>query len=214
MKKLTLLVAAVTLLTIIANAQVDRADYRSRLQFGLKGGLNYSNVYSTEGQEFRPTGKFGLVAGAFVVIPIGKYIGLQPEFLYSQKGFKATGIVLDSTYDLTRTTGYLDIPILFTLKPSEYLTLVAGPQFSYLIKQKDAFANATSSIEQEQEFENASIRKNTLCFLGGIDINLNHLVFGARVGWDVLKNNGDGTTTTPRYKNVWYQATLGYRFYR
>jgi hypothetical protein len=214
MKKLTLLLAAVVLLGINIKAQDNRADYRDRLQFGLKGGINYSNVYSTEGQEFRPTGKFGLVGGAFVAIPIGTYIGIQPEFLYSQKGFKATGIVLDNTYDLTRTTGYLDIPLLFSLKPSGYLTLVAGPQFSYLIKQKDEFANATTTIEQEQEFENASIRKNTLCFLGGIDINLNHLVLGARVGWDVLKNNGDGTTTTPRYKNVWYQATLGYRFYR
>jgi hypothetical protein len=214
MKKLTLLIATIILLTITGKAQDSRADYRNRLQFGLKAGLNYSNVYSTNGQEFRPTGKFGLVGGAFVAIPIGKYIGLQPEILYSQKGFKATGIVLDSAYDLTRTTGYIDIPILFSLKPSGYLTLLAGPQYSFLIKQKDAFANATSSIEQEQEFENANLRKNTLCFIGGFDINLDHMVLGARVGWDVLKNNGDGTSTTPRYKNVWYQATLGYRFYR
>jgi hypothetical protein len=33
-----------------------------------------------------------------------------------------------------------------------------------------------------------------------------------RGSWDLKNNNGDGTSTTPRYKNVWYQATVGYRF--
>jgi hypothetical protein len=27
------------------------------------------------------------------------------------------------------------------LKPSEFITLIAGPQYSYLIKQKDEFTN-------------------------------------------------------------------------
>jgi hypothetical protein len=39
-------------------------------------------------------------------------------------------------------------------------------------------------------------------------------VLSARSGWDVQRNNGDGTSSIPRYKNVWFQATIGYRFYR
>jgi len=212
MKKLILLVITVTVMANIGNAQVMRADYRDKLQFGLKAGANYSNVYDAKGQEFRANGKFGFVAGAFVAIPIVRYIGFQPELLFSQKGFKATGIILGSTYDFTRTTNYIDVPLLISLKPSRYFSILAGPQYSYLIKQKDVFANAASTIEQEQEFENDNIRKNTFCFLGGFDINYNQLVIGARVGWDILNNNGNGTSTTPRYKNVWYQATLGFRF--
>ena len=30
---------------------------------------------------------------------------------------------------------------------------------------------------------------------------------------DIQNNNGDGTSTTPRYKNVWFQGTLGFKFY-
>jgi hypothetical protein len=93
------------------------------------------------------------------------------------------------------------------VKPVPFLSIVAGPQYSYLISQKDVFANASTSIAQEQEFETDNIRKNTLCLTGGIDVNVNHFTFGARAGWDVQNNNGDGTVTTPRYKNVWYQAT-------
>jgi hypothetical protein len=45
-----------------------------------------------------------------------------------------------------------------------------------------------------------------------IDFNLNQFVVSGRAGWDLQKNNGDGTSTNPRYKNVWYQATIGLKF--
>jgi len=90
---------------------------------------------------------------------------------------------------------------------------MAGPQYSYLLKQTDVFTNGSTSIAQEKEFENDNVRKNTLCFAGGMDINLKHIVLGVRAAWDVQNNNGDGSSTTPRYKNAWYQFTFGYRFY-
>lgn len=194
-------------------AQDNSIDSREKLLFGIKGGVNYSNVYDSQGEEFQADPKLGLVGGAFLAIPIGRYFGLQPEALISQKGFRATGRILGGTYSFTRTTTYLDVPLLFSIKPVEFITLQVGPQYSYLIKQNDVFTNASTSIEQEQEFVNDNIRKNTLCFTGGADINIKHIVLGARAGWDILNNNGDGTSTTPRYKNVWYQATIGYRFY-
>lgn len=206
MKKIILVVLAVLTIAYSTIAQ-------EQLAFGLKVGTNYSNVYDSEGEEFDADAKFGLAAGGFLLIPIGKYIGIQPEILFSQKGFKATGRVLGSTYDLTRTTNYIDLPLLVAVKPNTSLTLLAGPQFSYLLKQKDVFSNGSANYQMEQEFENDNIRKNTLCFIGGFDINLDHTVIGARAGWDLSNNNGDGTSSTPRYKNAWLQATIGYRFY-
>jgi hypothetical protein len=213
MKKLIFMIAAITMIAGNIYAQENTTDFREQFQFGLKAGANYSNVYNTRGEAFVADPKIGFAGGAFVAIPIGKYLGIQPELLFSQKGFQASGIILGSTYKFTRTTSYLDVPVLFSLKPSEFLSLMAGPQYSYLIKQRDVFANATTSIEQEQEFENDNIRKNTLCFVGGFDINIKHIVVGGRVGWDLMKNNGDGTSATPTYKNVWYQVTVGYRFH-
>ncbi|MCX6270925.1 MAG: porin family protein [Bacteroidetes bacterium] len=213
MKKYLLMSIAIFGLINFCHAQEYVNDFRDRLQFGLKAGINYSNVYDAKGEEFQAKAKTGLAFGLFTAIPIGKYLGFHPEILFSQKGFKATGKVLGGNYNFTRTTNFIDIPLLFALKPSPYFTLLAGPQYSYLLKQRDVFANATTSIAQEQEFENENIRKNILCFLGGFDVNVNHIVLSARVGWDITNNNGDGTSTTPRYKNMWYQATVGYRFY-
>ncbi len=134
-------------------------------------------------------------------------------YIYSQRGFKATGKVLGFGYDFTRTTHYLDIPILVVFKPSEYISILAGPQYSYLMKQSDDFDNPISNFDIEKEFENDNIRENTFCFVGGVDVNVENFVIGARVGWDLFNNNGDGTSTTPRYKNTWLQLTFGIRLF-
>lgn len=213
MKKLNLVALALTIVSFSANAQDDSSiDTRDQLQIGAKIGLNYANVYDSRGEEFDADAKFGMAIGGFISIPIGTYIGVQPEVLFSQKGFQATGKVLGLNYAFTRTTNYLDVPIYFALKPSEFITLLAGPQFSYLLSKKDVFESSVTSSEQEQEFENDNIRKNTLGASIGVDINISHLVFGARANWDLQENNGDGTSTTPRYKNQWLQATVGFKF--
>lgn len=211
MKKMILLIAAIGIAGY-CSAQRHGSDFRNELMFGLKGGFNISNVYDSQGEEFNADAKLGLALGGFMTVPIGKFLGVQPELLLSQKGFRATGRILGGGYNLTRTLTYIDVPLLISLKPSESLTLVAGPQFSYLARKKDTFVNGSTSVAQEQEFQNDNLRKNTLCFTGGVDLNFQYLVLGLRAGWDVKNNNGDGTSTTPRYKNVWYQVTLGYKF--
>jgi hypothetical protein len=76
--------------------------------------------------------------------------------------------------------------------------------------QKDEFTSSLTSAAQQQEFNTDNIRKNILSILTGFDVTGKQIVFGARVGWDIQNNNGDGTSSTPRYKNVWYQATIGF----
>jgi len=217
MKKAIIMIAMVTLTVTSSYAQSETTtttttDNRSKLFFGLKVGTNYSNVYDSQGENFVADAKFGLAGGGFVSIPIGSFFGVQPEVLFSQKGYKSTGTFLGSSYSMTRTTDYVDIPLLVAIKPIEYVSILFGPQFSYLLKQKDDFTGGTITSTQEQTYTNDNIRKNIFCLTGGADLNINHLVIGLRAGWDVQNNNGDGTSTTPRYKNMWYQATIGFRF--
>jgi hypothetical protein len=213
MKQLLFILVALTFLAQSGTAQdSESGEMRKKFNVGLKIGANYSNVYDSQGESFDADGKLGFAGGLFIAIPIGRFIGIQPEILFSQKGFKGTGMILGSPYSLTRTTSYVDIPLLFAIKPASFFTLLLGPQYAYLLKQKDVFANGITTIAQETEFANDNIRKNTLAFIGGFDINVKHIVVGLRLGWDFQGNNGDGTSTTPRYKNAWTQATLGYRF--
>ena len=175
MKKFLLFLTVAALSSNFCEAQTSD-DSRKKFQFGLKFGSNYSNIYDSDGENFDAEGKFGLAGGVFMAIPIGKFLGVQPEILFSQKGYKQTGAFLGSTYELTRTTDYIDIPLLLSIKPVNFLTLQLGPQFSFLTKQKDVFKNALATIEQQDEFKNTNIRKNTLCAVGGVDINIKRIL--------------------------------------
>jgi hypothetical protein len=212
MKKIFLSVLLIAITSTI-QAQDDTINERAGFQAGVKVGANYSNIYDAKGEEFTADPKLGLAFGAYLGIPLGKYLGFHPEVLFSQKGFKGTGNLLGSSYELTRTSNFLDVPLFLALKPIGMVTIVAGPQFSFLMSQKDTFSNSTITIDQEKEFDNENVRKNIMCFVGGVDINLKNIVLAARAGWDFQTNHGDGTSSTPRYKNSWLQATIGYRFY-
>jgi hypothetical protein len=68
-------------------AQDNETGFRENFKFGLKIGakckclrLTWKNIYADR--------KLGLATGAFLSIPISKYIGVQPEILISQKGYK------------------------------------------------------------------------------------------------------------------------------
>jgi hypothetical protein len=199
--------------TISGQEAANIADRRTSLEFGLKAGLNISNIWDSENEEFTSEAKAGFAGGAFIGIPIGKFIGVQPEILISQKGFnKGTGTLLLSPYTFTRTQTYLDIPLQLQLKPAKFITIVAGPQFSYLLDQTDKYTFGSNSTEQKQEFDNENIRKNILGFVAGADLIIDHFVISGRAALDFQTNNGDGTSKTPRYKNQWFQLTAGYIF--
>lgn len=211
-KSIFLFSVALILSAFTLQAQEQNSDNRDKLQLGIKGGLNFSNIYDTDGEEFDADGKFGFVGGVFLAIPIGKYLGIQPEVLYSQKGYKSTGSFLGTNYEMKRTTNFIDVPILLQVKPVEFVTLLAGPQYSFMLKRKDEFTGGSLSAVQEEDFKNDDLRNNILGVIGGADFNFENLVLGVRAGWDLQNNFKDEPSTTPRYRNVWYQATIGFRF--
>jgi hypothetical protein len=211
MKKLGLTLACFSLFGMNLNAQTELKDFRGNLKLGLKAGANYSNVWDENDNDFEANGKVGFAGGAFLHIPIGRFIGVQPEVLFSQKGFQGSGSLLGQDYSFKRTTNYLEVPLLFTVKPTSFFTIVAGPQYSFLLSQEDRFTSGSSSITDSREFDN-DIRRNTLGAVVGFDVNVNHFVVSPRAGWDFQTNHGDGSSSAPRYKNQWLQLTLGYRF--
>jgi hypothetical protein len=186
-------------------------DQRNKPSFGIKAGINRSNVWDAKGQDFQADAKTGFVGGAFLSIPLTTYLGLQPEILLSQKGLQGSGTLLTLPYSFTRTTTYLDVPLLLQVKPLEMLTLVFGPQYAFLLNERNVYSFAGNSVVSEETFENDNIRRNLLGFMIGADFTAKHIVLSGRAGWDFLNNHGDGTSSTPRYKNQWLQFTLGFK---
>lgn len=185
-------------------------DTRENFKFGVKAGINLSNVYDEEGDDFVADSKVGFAGGAFVSIPLGTFVGIQPEVMFSQKGFKfeSNGLLGDNKF--TRTTSHLDIPVHLQIKPIESLSILVGPQFSYLLNTKNEFNGY--SAEQEQEINDENYKKGVIGLSAGVDFNIDNFILSARAAWDLSKTNEDGEESSLRYKNQVIQFTVGYTF--
>jgi hypothetical protein len=195
------------------NEEVTSREAKSKLILGFKAGINRSNVFDESGGSFVADPKPGYIAGVFLAIPFGSLLGFQPEVHISQKGFQGAGTIKNETYLIRRTTTHLDIPLQLQFKPFKFLSLLGGVYYSYLLKQSDSFTFGSNYEEQSREFQNDNIRKNIVGAIVGLDINIDHFVISGRSGWDMISNHGDGSSSTPRYKNMWLQGTIGYRIY-
>ena len=188
-------------------------DFRENLRFGVKTGFNVSNVWDAKGDEFVADPKAGFVLGAFLAIPISKFLGFQPEIQFSQKGFTAKGKFLGSEYRFTRTSNHIDVPLLLQLKPSNNISIVAGPQYSFLSSYTDTYKTDFGTIEDKKKFENDNIRKNLLGVVAGVDVYFGrYILVSGRASWDLINNRGDGSSNTPQYKNQLLQLTVGIGF--
>lgn len=188
-------------------------DDREEFHFGVKAGVNLSNVYSATGTDFIAKNRTGFAGGGFITIPIGKYLGIQPEVLFSQKGANAMGTLNGEAYQFKRTTNSLDIPVLLQVKPLPHIALVVGPQLSFLMKQSDTYESDDSRIIIEQEFKDQSLRKANVGAVAGVDVWVLKILLSGRVGCDLLQNTiKTSSGNAPTYKSFWGQLTLGLRF--
>lgn len=180
-------------------------DSREELSVGIKAGINYANVYSESGDDFVADGKVGFAGGVFVSIPLSQLVGIQPELLYSQKGFK--GEVLG--FDYKATFNYLDLPVHLQIKPTENISILAGPQFSYLLSSKYELGSFSAVNEEDLEDDN---NRATVGISAGVDFTMQNFLISARGSWDLSKMNKDDSTSDINYKNQLFQVTLGYKF--
>jgi hypothetical protein len=190
-------------------AQNETSDNREQLQFGIRAGVSVSNVYDERGDDFVADGKVGAVGGVVLSIPIGRYLGFQPEAIFIQKGFKGDASYLGKAYSLTRTTNHLDFPLQLKFNPAKNFSLLGGPQYSFLLSRSDKFEMGDLTVVEEEHIKNDKIQNNMFGLIFGLEFNFNKVTLTGKAGWDLEKNNDDGSTTNPRYKNQWLLFTLG-----
>lgn len=93
-----------------------------RLQFGIKGGANYSN-YLNAG--FNSDGLVGFHAGAIVGFKLTKNLSIQEEFLFSTQGAKDKDEVFGKE---NIKVSYITVPFLLKYRTNVGIYFEAGPQ--------------------------------------------------------------------------------------
>lgn len=191
---------------------VTAASAQDRIKFGIKAGLNISDIIKGDGNNnFNTETKPGFNAGVTAEIPLIAGLQFTPEVLYSQKGYQLT--YSDNT-KFKQTTNFIDIPILFALRLGSSFNIVAGPQVSFLMSTKNKFENGFGAVTETQVEDDSDRFKKSL--FGGVigfryDVN-DRFDIHARYALDFQKNNENGTNYTPEYRNQVYSVGVGIKF--
>ena len=211
MKKIIMLTAVSLFITAIKlNAQT--AASPNKVHAGLRAGVNISNMVKSGNSDYSTGSKAGFNAAFFIELPLASVFSLQPELQFSQKGYKATGSFLGSPYEYKQTTSFIEIPLLAKLKPAPGFGIVIGPQFSFLTSTSTKFSINNASYETLVKQDNDNLRKNILGGVIGMEAGAKNFVASLRYNIDFQNNNGDGTSSTPKYKNQVIALGLGIIF--
>lgn len=190
MKK-TIIIASALLMFIGVKAQ--------NVQFGIKAGLNASNIHVSNSSDDKLDTKLGFNAGFLAHIHASKNFAIQPEVYFSQEGAKSKDGNIKSVYNLN----YINVPVLGQYMFGNGFRVEAGPQVDFLVNAKTKVGSV--SVDSKDLYNTVSfsvpVGLGYLTTYGlGIDARYN---FGIT---DIIKDNsGDAVRSNVFQFGLFYQ---------
>jgi Outer membrane protein beta-barrel domain len=184
--------ATLLLLTLAAS----HSYAQKSMEWGLKAGGNYFKV---GGRSFDNTYNLSFSGGAYAEINYNKYFSLQPELLFNQvqcktsQAFNQIYATLGGVSDQLVTLDYVAVPILLAYKPIPELSILFGPQYSFLLAQTTGLLSETN--------RNAFSRSDFSLVFGG-QLNLGKIKLGLRYQEGLVNVNAINSTDTWRTYGV------------
>lgn len=187
----------------------DKSDIGDRaFRFGVKGGVNLSQLY-VNGVDVESKGnKVGLHGGLWAKIPTGDIFAVQPELLYTNNGsrvnYRASTALGIQGSEVRFNLNYIQLPVLasLTLGP---ISIQAGPYASYLIGanvknlEVDNAINPTTVADLNED----NFNRVDYGLAGGIAFDIKGFQLGARYnhGLREVSNSGLAGLLTNNAKN-------------
>ena len=104
------------------------------LTFGVQAGLNISQFSAGkyDGEKGKASDMLtGFYIGGHANYSLGEYFGIQGELKFSMQGGKNSEEDSGDKYETKISLGYINIPILFEVKPVENFSIFVGPQIGF-----------------------------------------------------------------------------------
>ena len=176
MKK-KILIAVCLFGLISANAQ-ESSSKTSNATFGLKGGVNFTNLYIDEVDDANMLVSFN--AGMFVELPLSQGVAIVPEINFSRKGSEVQNTILGETYKSKFKLSYLEIPVLLKLNLVENFNLHAGPYFAYLLDAKTDVVDESGDNVTTFTYDTDDFNKLDYGLSVGLGFDFDAISIGAR----------------------------------
>jgi hypothetical protein len=209
MKKLsTLLLVFFLAFGITATTQA-----QSPLSFGLKAGLNISDI---NGPDTDSDTRTGLTGGLAVYLNLPALpIGIESGLYYSQKGSSYSESDEFGDFDETLKLDYIEVPVLARLNfptPGPIGPhLVAGPYIGFNINaQAEGTEDGVTYDEDISDFINST--DIGLMFGAGLDFNIGVTSLNAQARYSIGLNNVYDFDTDDTYRNSVFSIVVGINF--
>jgi opacity protein-like surface antigen len=218
--KITL--AAITLI-LISNAH-------AQITYGVQAGASIANWKGDALQSLTKVvdltrgfintkSKTGFTAGVYANIPISDKFSFEPGLQYTQKGYTLQGdLKIDALKFLgTNATAkveaqYIDVPLIIKAEVVKGLSIYAGPQFSYLVKNNlhvNAGLLGISLYNNKIDLTN-NFNRVDIGLAGGIGYQLNNGI-NIRAGYDYGLSKLDKNNNVKAYNRV-VKLSVGFTF--
>lgn len=195
--------------TFPASAQDDR-----QVRFGVKGGVNLSNLYVDEVTDEKA--KVGLHAGLWMKAPLGELFAIQPELLWSSKGTRIgqyQNVPFTQDGQVRFNLNYIELPVLasLTLGP---VSIQAGPYVAYLFNANVKNLKEDLSTGSVLELDRKDFNALDYGLAGGLALDIKGFQLGARYNYglsEIGKSDIAGQVTK-NAKNSVAQVFIGVGF--
>jgi hypothetical protein len=182
-------------------------DLFAQVGFGLRAGGNMSYI-TLSGYSIKP----GFHAGGFGKLPLTKFLYLQPEIVFSQKGGQTPWTSKKKYYNpFTQelykreiyTLNYVDFNLLLRFNIWKGFHALAGPQFSIVVQDLFKYNNG---YKEHDTYNNSNARKLDVGFHAGAAYELrNGIIFALRGDIGLLKILSEYNS-----KNLVASVSIGY----
>jgi hypothetical protein len=186
----------------------------SKVKFGIKGGVNFTNFYSGDNITDEKV-KTGFHAGMYIQAPLVEdVLFLQPEILYSKKGNQSNyNNFIQGSGKYQFSLGYLEVPVALGLKLGPF-SLHAGPYAAFLTDAKVKDVDSNGTIEGATTLNKQNFNSFDYGLIGGAGFDFNHAQIGLRynMGLREIGNSGLAGELTKNAKNSALQIYAGFSF--
>ena len=210
---------SLAILLLLGTTLVQAQDNNPGPKIGIKGGLNFSQLYVDQPNAEDEKIKAGYHFGLFGKIPVTDFLSLQPEVLYTNVGSKITYGGSDVEDFLGIEPGevrfnlnYVQVPVALALNVGP-LNVHAGPYLGYLVAAnvKD-LEKSDLNTRDIKDLETEDFNRLDYGVMGGVGFDVQNVTVGARYNYGLreIGNSGLAGELTENSKNSVVQIYLGF----
>ncbi len=185
-------------------------------KFGIKGGVNLSNLYVDDVQDENM--KVGANIGVFAKIPLVRGLSIQPELLYSSKGSKityASSLLYSGSGEYRFNLNYVELPVSLVVNLAKNLNIHAGAYGAYLAGVNITDMKKDGTINNAKNLNAEDFNRIDYGLLAGLAIDVQNFTLGARYNYGLREVGESGSLSgslTQNSKNSALTFYIGFAF--